>query len=492
VSESGSSVTARAERNEGILSFGEKVGYSLGDAASNFYWKTFEFYILAFYTDVFGISAAAAGTMMLVTRLLDAVVDPVMGTLADRTRTRWGHFRPYLVWFAFPLAVAGVMTFTTPDLGHDAKVVYAYVTYTILMLLYTAVNIPYSALMGVMTPNSKERTALSSFRFIGAFTVTVIVQYFTPKLPHLFGMDKELRAAHSLLAHPWEWMHWFFSKDFMLLPADLARGWQMTMALYGAIAAILLILCFATTRERVAPPEQQDTNLPRDLKDVFTNRSFLVLLGVLVLMLSAFQVKGLASYYYFTYFVHRGDLVSSFLVVSGLVTLGATALAPRVVRKVDKKAVFMASIGIGGVIVAGFWFCGPRDIVAMFTLQIVSSFVIGFNSPIVWAMFADTADDAEWRLNRRNTGLVFAAAIFGTKIGGAIGTWVQGAIMTTFGYVANVQQSTASLVGLKISMSLVPAVMLILAAVIMKAYPLNDGQMLRIEKDLGERKRTST
>ena len=152
--------TGEPEVLEGKLSFLEKAGYSLGDAASNFYWKTFEFFIIFFYTDVFGISAAAVGTMMLVTRVLDAVADPVMGTIADRTQTRWGHFRPYLLWFALPLAAAGVITFTTPNFGPSGKLVYAYVTYCLLMLLYTAVNIPYSALLGVMTPNSIERLSL--------------------------------------------------------------------------------------------------------------------------------------------------------------------------------------------------------------------------------------------------------------------------------------------------------------------------------------------
>ncbi len=161
------------------ISLKEKIGYSLGDASSNLYWKTFEFYLMFFYTDVFGISAAAVGTMLLVTRLADAVADPVMGSIADRTKTRWGHFRPYILWFALPLAVAGVLTFTTPNLHGGAKLIYAYITYCLLMFLYTAVNIPYTALMGVMTPNSLERTSISSIRFIGAFTAGVFVQYFT-------------------------------------------------------------------------------------------------------------------------------------------------------------------------------------------------------------------------------------------------------------------------------------------------------------------------
>ncbi len=475
--------------SEGELSFGEKVGYSLGDAASNFYWKTFEFFIIFFYTDVFGISAAAVGTMMLVTRVMDAVADPIMGTLADRTKTRWGHFRPYILWFAAPLAMAGVATFTTPNLGSGGKLVYAYVTYCLLMLLYTAVNIPYSALMGVMTSNSKVRTSLASFRFVGAFSVAVLVQYCTPSLAQWFGMEASLRAQHSFLVNPLAWVRWFLSKEFLTLPSDLARGWQMTMVLYGVLAVILLVLCFTTTRERVTPPENQNPNFRQDLRDMLGSRAFVVMLGVTVIMIMAFVLKGSVSAYYFKYFVHRNDLLGPFLVSNALAFLMAVVVAPIVARRLDKKYLFMAAIGVGGLIVGGFWFAKPTDIAMMFALQILSSFVIGFNSPLLWAMFADTADDAEWRLGRRNTGLVFASAIFGTKIGLALGAWVTGGVLTLFGYVANMEQSATSLLGIRLSMSAFPAVMLVIAALVMKAYPLDDKLMVRIEKDLKDRKR---
>lgn len=473
---------------DGRLSFGEKVGYALGDAASNFYWKTFEFFIIFFYTDVFGISAASVGTMMLVTRVLDAVADPVMGTIADRTRTRWGHFRPYLIWFALPLAAAGVVTFTTPGLGGGGKLVYAYITYCLLMLLYTAVNIPYSALLGVMTPNSIERTSLASFRFIGAFTVAVVVQYCTPSLAQWFGMDAALRARHPFLSDPGGWVRWFLSKDFLALPSDAAKGWQMTMVVYGAFVVVLLLLCFLSTRERVTPPENQNPNLGRDLRDMAASRPFAVMLGVMVVMITSFVLKGSVSAYYFKYFVHRTDLLGPFLVSNALAFLGAVAITPSLAKRFDKKTLFMAAIGVGGLIIGGFWFAGPGDLRLMFGLQVVSSFVIGINSPLLWAMFADTADDAEWRLGRRNTGLVFASAIFGTKIGLAVGAWVTGVLLTLFGYAANVEQSASSLLGIRLSMSLIPAAMLVAAALMMKAYPLDDALMVRIEKDLKDRK----
>jgi len=440
------------------ISLKEKIGYSLGDAASNFYWKTFEFFLMIFYTDVFGISAAAVGTMLVVTRLADAVADPVMGAIADRTKTRWGHFRPYVLWFALPLAVAGVLTFTTPNLSGNGKLVYAYITYSLLMFLYTAVNIPYTALMGVMTPNSLERTSIASIRFIGAFTAGVFVQYFTLKLVGFFGHGND------------------------------ARGWQLTMVLYGVLAVAMLALCFATTRERVAPPAQQKSDLNRDLRDLFTSRPWLVLVGVLLLVLAAFVIKGSVSAYYFKYFVKREDLLGPFLVSNGLAFLVAVSIASQLAKVFGKKRLFMMAIGIGGLVIGGFYIAGPSDIVLMFALQIVSSFIIGFNSPLVFAMFADTADDAEWRTGRRTTGLVFASAIFSTKAGVAIGALIFGLILDYFGYVPNVAQTHRSLDGIILSMSWIPCGLMLLATALMQFYPLSEELMVRIESDLKERR----
>lgn len=440
------------------VSLQEKIAYSLGDSASNLYWKTFEFFLLIFYTDVFGISAAAVGTMLLVTRIADAVADPVMGSIADRTRTRWGHFRPYLLWGALPLAAAGVLTFTTPNLDGGARLVYAYITYTSLMFIYTAVNIPYSALMGVLTPNSQERTSISSIRFIGAFIAGMFVQFFTLPLVRFFG--------HG----------------------SATRGWQMTMVLYGVLAILLLLLCFGNTRERVTPPPQQTANLGRDMRDLLGNRPWIVLVGVLLLTLAAFAVKGSVTTFYFKYYVKREDLLGWFLLSNGLAFIAAVSITSRLAKWIGKKPLFMLALGVGGLVIGLFCLAKPTDIRFMFVLQIVSSFIIGFNSPLVWAMFADTADHAEWRTGRRNTGLVFASAIFATKVGFACGAWMLGLILTGFGYVPNVEQTTRSIHGIVLSMSWIPCAMLVLAAAAMAAYPLNDAMMVKIEADLKERR----
>jgi len=443
---------------EDRISLKEKIGYSLGDSASNLYWKTFEFFLMIFYTDVFGISAAAVGTMLLITRLADAVADPVMGTIADRTRTRWGHYRPYLVWGAIPFAVAGVLTFTTPNLGGGAKLLYAYITYTSLMFIYTAVNIPYSALMGVISPNSLERTSISSIRFIGAFSAGIFVQYCTKWFVKQFGGGND------------------------------ARGWQLTMVLYGVLAIIMLLLCFGSTKERVLPPSKQKSDIKRDLAVLFSSRPWRILVGVMLLVLAAFAIKGSDSAYYFTYFVRNEKLLPPFLVSNGVAFVAAVSIASWLAKIFGKKALFMFALGAGGLVIGGFWLARPTDIAAIFALQIVSSFVLGFNSPLVFAMFADVADESEWRTGRRNTGLVFASAIFATKVGWALGAWVFGIVLTYFGYVANVAQTSRSLMGIILSTSWIPCIMLIMASVLMVLYPLSESMMVKIETELKERR----
>jgi GPH family glycoside/pentoside/hexuronide:cation symporter len=436
------------------ISLKEKVAYSLGDSASNLYWKTFEFFLIIFYTDVFGLPAAAVGIMLLVTRIADAFMDLVMGSIADRTVTRWGHFRPYLLWGSFPLAAAGVLTFTTPSLGAGPKLLYAYITYSALMLAYTAVNTPYSALMGVMTPDIVERTSISSIRFVGAFTSGLFVQYFTLRLVRFFGQGSDV------------------------------HGWQLTMVLYGVVAIVLLQLCMISTRERVTQSRKQKANLQRELCDLFNSRPWWILVGVQLLTVSAFAIEGSVSAYYFKYFVKRQDLLGLFLVSNGLAYLVAVLVTSHLARLVGKRKLFIVTLGIGGLVMGLFSFARPSDIALIFVLQVISSFMLGFKSPLVFAMFADTADHAEWRTGRRATGLILASAIFSTKIGMAIGGWLFGVILAYCGYVANVEQAGHSLRWIILSMSWIPCALLILATAAMVLYQLDDIFMVKIEEDL--------
>ena len=238
------------------LSIKEKIGYALGDTASNLFFQTFILFLPIFYTDVFGLPAAAMGTMFLVTRIFDAINDPIMGTIADRMNTRWGKFRPFLLYFAVPFGIMGVLTFTTPDFDATGKIIYAYVTYNFLMVMYTIVNVPYSALMGVITPNSLERTELSSYRFVAAFVGGLIVQATTISFVKYFGKGND------------------------------ALGWQWAMGCLAGLAVILFVITFATTRERVHPPKEQKIEFRQDLRDLFTNKPWLLIAGATVFQLT--------------------------------------------------------------------------------------------------------------------------------------------------------------------------------------------------------------
>ncbi len=441
------------------LSWSEKVGYALGDTASNFYWKTFEFFLLFFYTDVFGLTPAVAGTLFLFTRICDAISDPIMGALADRTRTRWGRFRPYLLWMALPIAVAGVLTFTTPDLDSRGKTIYAFVTYGLMMLAYTAINIPYSALMGVTTPDSEDRTSLSSLRFIGGFSGGVVVVAATPWLVRMLGRG------------------------------DAARGWQLAMVVWGALAAALFVVCFATTRERVAPPADQKADLRQELRNLASNRPWMVLFLVGSTTLTAFITRGQTTAYYFKYYVGNEALTSLFISSGMVASIAGIALTGPLTRLVGgKKNLFFLLMAISGSLTLVFYFIPPGIPAAIIGFNALITFVQGPNSPLIWAMYADTADYGEWRHGRRNTGLIFAAAVMAQKGGGAVAGMLNGALLTVFGYVANVEQSARSLTGIRLCMSLIPGVLCILAAAITRLYSLDDRTMKQIERDLQARR----
>ena len=441
------------------LSVKEKLGYALGDTASNLYWKSFEFFLLIFYTDVFGISPAVAGTMFGVTRVIDAISDPVMGSIADRTRTRWGRFRPYLLWMAIPFGAAGVLTFTTPNLEGTAKVVYAYLTYNFLMLAYTAINIPYSALMGVMTSDTQQRTALSSWRFTGGFGGGLIVVSSTPWLVATLGAG------------------------------DAERGWQLAMVVWGVLAAVLFFITFSTTRERVEPPAEQKADLKQEVTDLVRNGPWMVMFALGIITLTALIVRGQTTAYYFKYYVKNEALMSVFVSTHMLAVIAGVVLtAPLTKVFGGKRNLYAAALATSGVLFALFFLVPPQATATIIGLNILVSFIGGPIAPLVWAMYADTADYGEWKNGRRNTGLVFAAATMAQKGGGALAGVVSGFLLTSFGYVANVAQSAGSILGIRVMMSLIPGGLLLVAAGVTMLYHLDDRRMKRIEVELLERR----
>ncbi|OUW83778.1 MAG: sugar transporter [Saprospirales bacterium TMED214] len=531
------------------LSWREKVGYGLGDTASNLYWKTFEFFLMYFYTDVFGIKAGAAGTMLLVTRIWDAINDPLVGYFADRTRTAWGSFRPYLVWMCIPFAITGVLTFYTPDLSDKGKLIYAYVTYTLVMMAYTSINIPYGALMGVISASSLERTSVSTYRFVLAFVGGIIVQYFTLDLVGFFG------GTESVVVDGKE----------MTRVLDEQTGFLCTMVVFSIAAVILFLITFATTKERVLPEIQktstyqadlkflltstklhqviigglsllailatqfslavlpwivgiylalsvvglllrflnqssdefesdvQQSSLELDFNDLLANRPWMVLFGFGLFQLMGAFVRGGAILYYFKYYCNNESVVPSFFVAGSLAAIAGMLLTKKLTSVFGKKMLMIyMNVGVA-VITAAFFLLNPEDTGWMFALYIASSFVGGPSPVLLWSMYADTADYSEWRTRRRATGLVFSAATFSQKMGCAVGAAMTGFALEFFQYAEPVDgveqlQADVTLNGLCMMMSLIPAGFFLAAAICLAFYSISDRVLDEIETELQARK----
>ena len=436
------------------LKLSEKVGYACGDVASNFYWRVFDVFLFIFYTDVFGLSAAAVGTMMLVTRLIDAFSDPLMGAIADRTKTRFGKFRPYLLWGIIPMVAAGVLTFTVPDVSDGNKLIWAYATYIFMMLAYTFINVPYGALLGVVTADSQQRTTLTSFRFIGAFSGGSIVAYMTPELVAYLGQGNE------------------------------ALGWQYTMLVYGLVAAVLFAITFFSTKERIAPPANQKTSVMQDLKDLTQNGPWKVLFVLALIIMMTISLRGSTGTFYFKYYVERPDLIGSFAMVYMIALAIGAASTPLLTKFIDKRRLLMILMAIVAALSLTFYFVPKENITLMFVLQILIGLALGPKSPLVFSMYADTADFSQWRTGRRATAMIFSAAAFSQKLGGALAGAMIGWLLASLGYAANQVQTDASQAGIVLLMTLIPAVFAAIAVPLIYFYPLDDKKLAKLQQDL--------
>jgi GPH family glycoside/pentoside/hexuronide:cation symporter len=455
------------------LSIKEKIGYSLGDTASNLFFQVFILFLPIFYTDVFGLPAAAMGTMFLITRIWDAVNDPIMGMIADRTNTRWGKFRPYLLWLALPYGILGVLMFTTPDIGATGKLVYAYITYTLMMMIYTAINVPYSALMGVITPNSLERTGLSSYRFVGAFVGGIIIQASTMSLVKYFGNGSE------------------------------AVGWQWAMSCLSALAVILFLLTFFSTKERVHPPKEQKSDFKQDLKDLFLNKPWLLIAGATVFQLTFIVMRNSSIPYYFKYYVLDQQLnlfgkiinlsyegfTSSFLLVGSVSMIIGVILTKWFSKILDKKNTYAGFLSGSAILSALFFFVQPHNVILIYTFNIVISFLQGPVAVLQWAIYTDTADYAEWKFKRRATALIMAASLFALKLGVTFGGAIIGWVLAYYGFVANQAQTPEAMRGILLLISVFPAIAGILGGALMVIYPLTNKMMVTIEEELTARRK---
>jgi glycoside/pentoside/hexuronide:cation symporter, GPH family len=462
-----------AEPMEHKLRIGEKIGYGLGDAASSMYWKIFGMYLLYFYTDVFGIAAAAAGTMFLITRVWDSLFDPVVGVLADRTDSRWGKFRPYLLWVAIPFGVIGVFTFYTPCFASGGKLVYAYVTYSLLMMAYSLINVPYASLLGVMSADGKERTSLSSYRMVFAFGGSLLALWIIEPLVSWFSKDKGLQ-----------------------------HGWTLAMAVFALITTAFFWGCFALTRERVKPLAAQQSLLKDDLKDLVSNKPWWILLcaGVAALIFNSIRDGG--AVYYFKYFVDaKGSPAQQIPFLPGTMSLatlylllgqasnviGVMAATP-VANKLGKKTTFAGAMLIATVLSCVFYTAASNDVYLMLLLQIFISICAGSIFPLLWAMYADIADYSEWQTGRRATGLIFSSSSMSQKFGWTIGGATTGWLLGYYGFKANLVQGDATLGGIRLMLSLLPAAGALLSAIAVMFYPLNEKRMSKIASDLHQKR----
>ncbi len=533
------------------IRFWEKIGFGLGDTASNLFFQSFMLFLLYFYTDVFGISAAAAGTMFLLTRIWDSINDPIMGIIADRTDTRWGKFRPYLLWMAIPFGIIGILTFTTPHISLGGKVIYAYITYTLMMMVYTAINIPYSALMGVVSSNPLVRTSFSQYRFVFAFIGAFIVQgLMLPMVEYFGGNDQSVVTANlnqnmiilkeqgpgttklvieakrngydpqikklSIAVNNKE-MHAevdttaeiiLLAEGFgthCLKPGDYfpdiigdtrfsiklineQKGFQWAITVFAVMAVIMFLITFKFTKERVSPSVSQETSLKNDVKDLLQNKPWIVLFFLGIFTLSYVSIRNGSIMYYFKYYVGDELLASGFMVAGTVATIAGILLTEWISKLIGKKKAYIWCMTLASVFTIVFYFVGKDDIVLMYVLQIIISFIIGPTAPLVFAMYTDAADYSEWKTGRRATGLVMSASTMAQKFGWTIGGALAGFLLAAFGFKANITQGADTMFGIRLMMSWIPAAGSVLAAIFMLFYRLDESFMQKIENELGERR----
>ena len=480
------------------LSVTEKVGYSLGDLAANLIFQTLMTFLAFFYTDIYRIPAATAATIIFVVGLLGAFVfTPLVAVLADRTSTRWGKFRPWILWTAVPFGVLSLLAFSTPDLGPQGKVFYAAATYTLLVLVYAANNLPYAALSGVLTGSMAERNSLSAYRFVAVMVAQLVVQSLLLPLVLLLG------------------------------DGDRVAGFQNTMLLFAVVGTVFFLITFATTRERVVPAPEQKSSIGQDVGDLVRNRPWLIVLLVTILVFVTLALKGGTYVYYFQYYLDEAAM-AAFLegigfngFIAGLnaaltgigltgfqwpedATTSAFSLfnaggiifmvvgigfSKKLADRFGKRDVYGVFLFISTLFMLAFYLFPPDRIGLVFVAQILHGFFYGITIPLLWAMVADVADYSEWKNNRRATAIIFSAILCGLKVGLAVGGALVAAILARYGYDAGqAVQSQATVDGIRLSVSLYCSIPFLAAAALLFFYRIDKGMEARIERELAARR----
>lgn len=476
------------------LSVKEKVGYSLGDLAANLVFQTLMTYLAYFYTDIYGLEANHASAIILVVGLVAAFgFNPIIGAIADRTNSRWGKFRPWILWTAIPLGVIALLAFSTPDFAYKGKVIYAIVTYTLLLLLYAANNLPYSALSGVITGDMGERNSISSYRFVAVMFAQFFVQVFMlPIIESAGGGDK-------------------------------AVGIEIVMTWLAIIGTVMLLITFFTTRERIVPTAEQKSSVKQDLADLFKNRPWVIILCVTTLVFVTLAMKGGSYVYYFENYVDETSLTAFIQpILDSLSTIGINffgenpisagfglfnaggiifmivgiTLSKKLADKYGKRDVFSTALFLSTLFIIVFYFFKSESVALIFASQILHGFFYGLTIPLLWAMIADVADYSEWKNNRRATAIIFSAMMVGLKgglsIGGALLTW----ILSLYGYITKeaaevgqiLVQPDSAIQGTKMLVSIFPAIPFLITIVLLLFYEINKKMEVKIEKELAERR----
>jgi glycoside/pentoside/hexuronide:cation symporter, GPH family len=479
------------------LSILEKVGYSLGDFAANLIFQTLMTFLAFFYTDVYNIPAGKASAIIFFGGFIGAFFNIIMGAIADRTKTCWGKFRPWILWTAIPFGAIAILAFSTPDFGPNGKVAYAMISYFLLVIIYSANNLPYSALSGVITGDMADRNSMSSYRFVAVMLAQFVIQSLLLPLVLILGHGNK------------------------------AIGFENTMFIFAIAGVICFIITFLTTKERIIPTIDQESTIKQDLIDLSKNRPWVIMLFVTILVFITLALKGGMYVYYFKYYLEPVAL-SSFLENIGfnnfiiglnsmLTSMGLTEFqwpkdAPTsafslfnaggilmmivgimfskpLADRFGKRNIFIAFIFLSAMSLLCFNFFSHTSIHLVFVTQLFHGFVYGITIPLLWAMIADVADYSEWKNNRRATAIIFSAMIFGLKVGLSIGGAFGAALLARYGYTADIpQQTELAITGIKMSVSIYPGIVFLVSGVILLNYFIDKKMETQIEKDLKTRR----
>ena len=443
------------------LSIGEKTGYALGDMAANFVFQAMLALQLDFYTHTFGLTAAQAGTLFLVVGLAVACLNPVMGVIADRTSTKWGKFRPWLLWTAVPFGIIGILTFTTPNISPAAKIIYAWTTYILLRVIYTVNNVPYASLTAVMTSDPDERTSISSYRQIAANSAGFIIASLAIPMVRFFGHGND------------------------------ARGYQLTMGLLSVLSVVFFIIAFFTTKERIQPDPQQKTSLSQDLSDLFQNRPWIVLFLATLFYFMAIVVRGNVMLPYFRFVANNVDLFAWFNGFGLASLLLGVACSTFVSVRAGKRQLFIASMALSGIFSVLLFVLPPSATVAIIGIEVLRQFSFGLSGPILWAMMGDVADYGEWKTGRRASGTVTAAVVFALWAGLALGGAIAGWLFSLYGFVSEATVQTAhAQAGILLTASVYAGLAFFAAAGCLLFYPITREVNQKIANELAERRKT--